>query len=242
MNRRTQRRFLRVANRLPSTIITYINNNSGTTNFFDNFLGSPISVCNVRPLNHNPTLNSRTTDLGCNARNVVRNFGDVVLGSRGNRPTPICSITDNLSCPSSNPRRTFLQSINHIGCSIVGSRRAVSTFFHLSHVRNVVPTVRDSRTITCNVGLTRRVKINSILVGLSNHNSGSVSCIVRGCNVHWFGGPSPLIGKSNFYTVRLFYQSVRLSCANVEGGQGGTTRLTGFFTGVCLLFYRGSVC
>ncbi len=191
INVRTHRRFLRVANRLPSTVATYINNNSGTTNFFSNFLGSCISVCNVRPLNRNRGLNSRTTDLGCNRRNVVRNFGDVVLGSRGNRPTPICSMTDNLSCPSSNPRRTFLHSLNHIGCSIIGSSSTVSTFFALSHLRNVVPTVRDDRTITCTVGLTGRVGGNSVLLGLSNENSGSVSCMVRRCNVEWRGLRAP---------------------------------------------------
>ncbi len=185
INVRTERRFLSVANRLPSTIITYINNNSGTVNLFSNFLGSPISVCNIRPLNENVGVNSRTTDLACNRRNVVRNFGDVVLGSRGNSPTPMCSITDNLSCPSYNPRRTFLRSLNEIGCSIIASSRAVGTFFRLSEVRNVVPTVRDSRTITCNVGLTGSVNGNSILVGLSKENSGSVSCVVRGCNVQW---------------------------------------------------------
>lgn len=92
----------------------------------------------------------------------------------------MCSVSTNLSCPNVNPRRTGLTSANETDCIPIASRRTMGTFRCLSEARNVVPTVRDTRTITRYVGVTPAVSGSGVvMIGLSNENSGSITTVTE---------------------------------------------------------------
>lgn len=160
---------------MPSTLITYINNNSGTVNLFFSFLGSAsIGVCNIRTANSNVRANHRSTPLTTNHVNMLRNGHACLVTSSSKRVRRARSVSTNLSCPNINPRRDFLGSVGHIRCINYASGRSLRNFRRIAHGRNVVPTLRSTRTITCTLGLTGAVAPSrAVVIGVSNHNSGS---------------------------------------------------------------------
>ncbi len=178
---RTHRRFLRGRKELPATIMTYINNKDGSVNTFCGFVRSrSIELVNYRTNKGNVSAPCGTTTLAGNGVKVFRNVGSVFGRDRSNRVTPMCSISTNLSCPNMNPRRTCLESVKETRCIPMASRRTIATFRCLSGVRKVVPTVRDTRTITCTVGVTPGVSGSSVVVVyLSKEKSGSIESVTR---------------------------------------------------------------
>lgn len=190
---RVGRRVLRGRRELPSTIVTYINNNSGTVKDFCGFVRSrKIRLVNYRTTKEKVSAFRATTAMGANHLNVFRNVGSCFYRSGCKRVTPICSVSTKLSCPKIKPRRTCLRSVKETGCMPMASSRTMGTFRCLTGARKVVPTVRSSRTITCTVGLTPAVSGSGVvIIAISNENSGSYTtvteCEKRGV-CRWSGG------------------------------------------------------
>lgn len=184
VNRRAHTRYRMGFNKLPSVLLTYINNNSGTVKLFRRFIGRPaMQVVNVRTTNDNMSDNGRTTALATKQMNMLRKTVDCLLRSASNRIVRTRSVDTKLSCPNINPRRDFLGSTNQTRCCDIASRTTLSTFRQMSQLRKVVPTLRATRTFTCLRALYPRLANGPhVIVGSSKQNSGSIGAITGTLN------------------------------------------------------------
>lgn len=138
-----------------------------------------IRVILTRTKNGNVSANFSTTAVRLKGVKVVRKTGALIVRGRSKRVRRPCSVSTNLSCPNVKPVRTGLTGRRHTLMLTVGSSRTVHTTFRLAQLRNVVPTLRSTRTLKTLSGV-EFGPASVIILAMSKHKSGSVrACLGR---------------------------------------------------------------
>lgn len=183
VNLRTRGR-VRVTNRCPSGIVTYFNNNDGfnklTFPFVHRGLGNRgrARFVTTRPRDY-PGLAHKGFRCSFNSRTKCAPLLPVFALNRSFGPTGVR--TNNLHCRNTNVVVSRLIGSNCVRNMSMTRARTFRTNVLFTHMRNVVPTPRDYRTVTTAVhrtgGTARRNGGAIVLFYLSNRNLVSVpSC------------------------------------------------------------------